>query len=163
VPGRLPLSSASLPMRLSRLRTAAARLGWWGRAAPLLAYVAWQIAPVCDEARLRLRDAGLRSGEDGHAYMARFRTPVYADALDRVRAAVPAHEPLYVADFGGNEAYFLHFDLAPRPMIYVGTLDKRDRETWVKTRAEVKARWVLIARIADPGPELVPVADFFVP
>lgn len=132
----------------------AARGAWLGLVG-LLAFAAF-VVPLVPRALhasgVRVRDALRHIGETADGALARFRTPEYVAALQRVKETIPRDAAYYLvpADADEGNLVFVRFDLAPRRPMKLGPEEPRPA-----------VKWVVLSRIEPPGPEVVEAAEYF--
>lgn len=129
-----------------------------GALAGLLAYAAFilfQIGPALDEARQRLRHAIRHARETEDAALSRYRSPDYVAALSKVRETIPRDAAYcFPPDHYAPIDFFVRFDLAPRRPVILEPFPKG-------TPPAGAPRWVVIARLSPPGPEVIETAEYF--
>jgi len=129
-----------------------------GALAGLLAYAAFilfQIGPAFDEARQRLRHAIRNARDTEDAALSRCRSPEYVAALSKVLETIPRDAAYYFPpDHYVPSGQFVRFDLAPRRPVLLEPFPKG-------TPPAGAPRWVVLARMSPPGPEVVETAEYF--
>ncbi len=128
-----------------------------GALSGLLAYAAFvlfQIGPALDEARQRLRHAIRNARETEDAALARSRGPEYVAALSNILKTIPRDAAYYLpSDHYPPVSHIVRFDLAPRRPVLLVPFPKG-------TPPAGAPRWVVIARLFPPGPEVVETAEY---
>lgn len=129
-----------------------------GALASLLAFAAFilfQIGPALDEARQRLRHAIRNARETEDVALSRYRSPEYVAALSKVLETIPRDAAYYFPpDHYSPVDNVVRFDLAPRRPVLLEPFPKG-------TPPAGAPRWVVIARLSPPGPEVVETAEYF--
>lgn len=121
----------------------------------LAGFVVLAARPALELAHQRLRHAIRNVREPEAAALARFRTPAYVAALEKIRRTIPETAAYYLvpADDGHGD-YFVRFDLAPRRPLLVEALPSGPPPPDAP-------RWVVLARMDPPGPEVLETAEYF--
>ncbi len=134
----------------------------WRRALPAAGLVAFAaFASFALPVGIRNAAAGLASGvrqrgDDAREALVRLRGAAYADALDRIRAAIPEDgEYLLLENDEARDAVrAVRVDLAPRRAVVGGRTGDVRRNVTVDALPKLP-RWTVIPAIAEPGPRLV--------
>ncbi len=140
-----------------------ARAGW-ALAGPLacILFVVMTLPKAMDKSHQRLR-RGIRHARDTYeSSLGRYRGAWYVSALKRVRESIPENEPYFILEStpSGADNYFVRFDLAPRPCIDMGRMNENPEVLRAKTQAPGAPKWVVIARLEEPGPEALLAKEF---
>jgi hypothetical protein len=90
------------------------------------------------------------------AARARFSGPAYVAAVDAIRQALPPDQPYFLVEAGrpqDGDTYWVRFDLAPRPAIYLGQIEELTDVRSLRRRLG-KVRQVVVAYGPGKPPRL---------
>lgn len=118
----------------------------------LAAYLAAAVPPGLAAAWTRVQTAQTEGRDDAWAALARRRGRAYADAIARIREALPEDAVYLLLDTGTD--VIVRFDLAPRRAVFGGPPADVAKNVSPDRLASLP-RWTVIPSLAPPGPRLV--------
>ena len=118
-------------------------------------FVLPRVVPALGQTLQHLQQTIEHAAESPDAVLVRQRSRVYVDALRKIRETIPETAAYYfVPSDPQNTQHVVRFDLAPRrPVLLEG------RPTGPPPPDA--PRWVVLARVGAPGPEIFETADYF--
>jgi hypothetical protein len=135
-------------------------VGRWLAIAAIAAHVAASARGCIGRIAERWESARERSQETFVEALARTRGAPYARAIENARERIPrnaSYALVQVSDV--QDARFLvRYDLAPRRAVFLGRVEELAGPAAASLDPEVL--WVVVARLGDEGPLLLPVSGF---
>lgn len=110
-----------------------------------------------------LKDGMKYGAEDFASTRSRYLGKLYVEAIWKIREVIPPNEEYFIVEGTDNEmtSYFVRFDLAPRPCLFLGRVKDLKRDFSLRRRPMDLPRYVVIARLDGAGPVVKDAASFF--
>ena len=118
-------------------------------------FVLPRVVPALGRTLQHLQQSFEHADESSDAVLARHRGKAYVEALRKIRETIPENAAYYfVPAEPTNTEHVVRFDLAPRrPVLLEGRP--------IGSPPPDAPRWVVLARVGAPGPEVFGTADYF--